>query len=1445
MKAGRILHIILIALVVVILTSHSLLNNKKVQEAAAVYVEHIGTAVLGTELSAGSVQFVFPFGIKADDITLYDLAGDTLAHVASLSLRLKPMQLLRNKISITSVRVNVPTLYLNRDSIGHTANYDFLLSSLSGSNSLASLRANSIVVRNGAVSYDVKSEPQTDSLFNSNHIGIKGLTAHISIKSVTADSVSLIVRRFSLKEQSGFELTRSRGALTVGKGYAHVMGLRLNTPESSLEVSELTAYPNNGQWALGNIGYKADLKASITGADFKAFLPQASTMTDCIDLVVSCSGSGRETRINSLTLHDHNGIFSMNGVGTLIPGRASLLEWPLSATVNATFDRSMPQWIENQAGGFGLHLPNQLYKLGNGTLKLTMNQNADNLSSNVELECQSGRLVGSVAGQRDKYSGKFQGTAIRLGTITGNKELGRCDFTLKALAAKQGDSYSCTFDSKVSRLDYRQYIYRDITANGQIAPGMVLSSIQFADSNGALDLEASMTTNGVRSMRMDLTAQELNLPAYNLVNRDSLILSTQFHADLSGTDIDHLYGKMTLDSLLYADAGGEYFMENMTATVGSMNERSRVISLFSDFISMSVVGDFHLSSLPYSLARAGGDVMPTIGSMVMSKLGVTNNKRPNMFVVEGRLTNTELLEKVFHAPVHGQDPTTVRFSFNDVDSIYSGQISIPSLQIALTSSLSQFLWVMNSKDGSCKSQMTGSYSSQGKEPVEIDGSFLVFDDIIRGKYSWENHTGDVSGEAKSISQFLTYNKKEGLKSLTLVDSTNLLINGVPWKTDIARIETDRQKVTLTGLKVYNKEQHLLLDGVVSDDSTEILNLSLQNIDLDHTLSMFHLNNLAFKGTASGNIQFAGVMGRPSFTGSFSVREFGFMDSYHGNMEARCFWDDSQKRIMVLSQMDDPGVSSTVLSCYYTPLTKDIEINIGADRTDLHFLNTWTKNVFRELDGRAIGNLRLFGTLPQIDMEGSAILVDGLFDEAATNTQYYVKRDTLWFEPGRMLFTNVEFYDGADHDGILNCILTHDHFNNWEVNMGADVTNMLVYNQSKTDNNNSYAQIYAEGSMTLKVTPSKGVEITVDARTAPGTRLGLESGAGSVANYNFLTIVDRDLGLTTQKIDANNHYKRKANGDYSLDMNIECTEDALLELDENTLRGLFRGNGNINLKLTPKDGPLISGIYNLSLGQCTLSIEDLIQKNFQLLDGSYVRFNGSPDQTELNLLTYHNVNSVSMYALDPTSSQKVRVRCLMDITGNVLNPQLSFNIDIPNGTSDERSILSGATATEEQKNIQFMYLMTIGSFYTFDPNSDSNLLSQNTMSSFVNSTVSSQIDNLIQQVVHSEKVTISSNLSATSYLTNDATNLNNKELEGILEARLLNNRLLVNGNFGYRENVVNNTTNLIGDFEVKYLLIPDRKGKGVSIKGYNKANDKYFSKTTLTTQGVGLVIEKDF
>ena len=63
-----------------------------------------------------------------------------------------------------------------------------------------------------------------------------------------------------------------------------------------------------------------------------------------------------------------------------------------------------------------------------------------------------------------------------------------------------------------------------------------------------------------------------------------------------------------------------------------------------------------------------------------------------------------------------------------------------------------------------------------------------------------------------------------------------------------------------------------------------------------------------------------------------------------------------------------------------------------------------------------------------------------------------------------------------------------------------------------------------------------------------------------------------------------------------------------------------------------------------------------------------------------------------------------------------------------------------------------------------------------------------------------------------------------EVEGILSGQLLNNRLLINGNFGYRDNPMANT-NFVGDFEAEWLI--NRSGD-IRLKAYNETNDRYYT-----------------
>jgi len=1446
-KAGRIVHILLAVLIGSYLTGHILLNNRNIQQNAAVHVVSIASSALGTDVNAGRVQFTYPFGITIDGLTVYDLQHDTLAYASSLSLRLKPVKLLKKKLSITSIRVNSPSIRLNRENPDSDPNYAFLTELFGTSDEPMSLRANSILIRNGSIRYDVRSAEWTDSIFNPDHIGINALTANLSLKALNPDSVSVIIRKFTFAEQSGFVLSRAKGSVNIGRDGADLSGFAFSTPNSDFQAKRLSADAGFATQLNGLPDLDVDIKATVTGSDYMAFYPRLAPMTTPVSLTLKGNGRNGDLNLNALYVQIPDSVFDLGMNGTVMLDTAFNITGCRYAQAHGTFSSGLPQWLRQQLEGFALTIPEQIDYLGDGSFKADYEDRNGSASSSLQIISQAGTVSCDINGQDDTYNGNLTAQDVNLRVFTGNRDLGNCSLTAHAEMTRQDEGFSGRFNGKIGSLRYKRYNYRGINVNGSITPDLILSDIRFADRNGALDLTAGIGTGNIPYYAVKATADSLNLGAYHLVDRDSISLTTRLTATVIGHNIDDFIGKISLDSLYYADKSGDWSMKNMTVAIGQYNDQIRATTINSDFMNATLIGNYQASRIPASIAKACSDALPTIGKLVGSKLKAGNYaKASNSFTVDVNLRNTDFMQKVFHSPISANQPAHLQMTFIDGKRVYNGSVSVPDLSLR-DQGITDARLNLKSSDGTCNVDLSGSYGDKTGDMTSLTASLEAFTDIVRADYSWGNNSHTMSGTARTLTQFLKYDRRHGLQSLSVVDTTNITVNGTIWDLSIAQILTDMGKVTISDLSASNNDQFIYANGTVSSDSSDVFVLSMKNIDLRQTMATMHLRKAPkLEGLASGQVFVSGVLANPAFSGSFKVEDFDFLDSYHGLLEANCRWNRSTHQVEVQGTMNDEGVSSTAFNGYFIPQTKYLDVTLDANHTDLHFLNNWTTSVFKDMGGRAVGQLRLYGELPDMDMEGQAILEDGYFIQDAVHTTFLVKRDTLWFEPGQMLFKDVEFYDEKGHDGLLTCILHHNKFSDWRVDMSAYVADMLVFNQSRNEKSDIFASVYAEGSMSLKFDPTGGLNISVDARTAPGTRIGYSPRSGTVADYNFLTIIDRGtVNIDEETVRNIIPDKTKNNKPFRLDLNVECSEDALIEMAMPSLNGFFRGNGNISMVYTPKDGPSLNGIYNLSYGQCALSIEDIIRKNFNLMEGSYVRFNGDPLDTEINLQTYHNVNSASIYDLDPSASSnnKVHVRCLMSITGNVTDPRVSFDIDMPSGTPDEKAVLASATATQEQRENQFIYLLALGRFYTDDMNSDR--MTPSAVESIVNNTVSGQINNLLSKVMDNDKISLSSNVSASSYLTNDATNLSNKELQGILEAHLLNNRLLINGNFGYRENTINNTSNFIGDFEFKYLLIPDKRGKGISIKGYNKANDKYFSKTTLTTQGVGLVLEKDF
>jgi hypothetical protein len=297
---------------------------------------------------------------------------------------------------------------------------------------------------------------------------------------------------------------------------------------------------------------------------------------------------------------------------------------------------------------------------------------------------------------------------------------------------------------------------------------------------------------------------------------------------------------------------------------------------------------------------------------------------------------------------------------------------------------------------------------------------------------------------------------------------------------------------------------------------------------------------------------------------------------------------------------------------------------------------------------------------------------------------------------------------------------------------------------------------------------------------------------------------------------------------------------------------LQGSGDLQTSFYNKGGFNLFGTYRISEGTYGLTIQNIIKKNFVFKDGGTVIFGGDPLDARLDMQAQHTVNGVSLSDLNvgKSFSNTVRVNCLMNISGQPRAPIIDFDLKIPNVSSDEEQMLRSIINSEEEMNQQVIYLLAVGRFY---PQGANNASDEETagksktslaMQSLLSGTISSQLNDVLNRVIKSNNWTFGANIS-----TGDE-GWNNAEYEGIVNGRLLNNRLLINGQFGYRDGTtatsstkaVSATPSFIGDFDIRYLLLPNGN---LAFKVYNQTNDRYFTKSSLNTQGIGIIMQKDF
>ena len=571
----------------------------------------------------------------------------------------------------------------------------------------------------------------------------------------------------------------------------------------------------------------------------------------------------------------------------------------------------------------------------------------------------------------------------------------------------------------------------------------------------------------------------------------------------------------------------------------------------------------------------------------------------------------------------------------------------------------------------------------------------------------------------------------------------------------------------------------------------------------------------------------------------------------GILSANVNLNRQKEQIDIDATAYDDNNARTDINGYVSPARNYIDLRIRANNTRGEFLESFCSSFMKDVNLQTNGNIRVYGDLKEVNLEGDAI-VNGTMTIKPLNATYTLENCPIKMVPNEIKLQGDAIRDRNGNYGTINGSLYHKHLTKLSYDIGVKANNLLAYDFKDYGDNTFYGTVFATGDCRIQ---GKSGEVRIDANLTPEKGSFIEYNAASpdaISNQSFIHWTDRDsmaLASSSTRVPADSIDNALIDipSDIHMNLLINCTPDATLRVLMDKRSGDYialNGNGTIRATYFNKGDFDMFGTYEVDHGIYKLTIQNIIRRDFQFLPGGTIGFGGNAMDAMLNLKAQYAVNGVSLSDLSigrSFTSNNIRVNCLMNISGTPNSPKVDFGLDLPTVSADAKQMITSLINSEEGMNQQVLYLLAVGRFYSQNNNSAAQSSSQQpsqtslAMQSILSGTLSQQLNSLIGSVTKNDHWNFGANIS-----TGDE-GWNNAEYEGLLSGRMLNNRLLFNGQFGYRDKA-NATTSFIGDFDLQYLIYPNGN---FAVRVYNQTNDRYFTKNSLNTQGIGLILKKDF
>lgn len=1056
-----------------------------------------------------------------------------------------------------------------------------------------------------------------------------------------------------------------------------------------------------------------------------------------------------------------------------------------------------------------------------------------------------------------------------IGKLIGNEEVGA--ITAEGYIEGSGltiEELIADMDVQVQSATFRNYTYQNIDIDGKLQELQFVGNLKSNDPNARLAFDGNLNFNKPNLVyQFDATIDTLNLQTLGLLKQDLKIHNLQVQSDLKGPDLDHLQGELLAQNIQLQSDTMFFQMDSIALYLRQYENDKKRLNLISDLGRAKVEGHFNPTEIPAMMLRYINDhfdieefldntppVEPFEKPFTLSGIPLEDPIHPNYdFTIE--LSDVVPLTRLFVPELKQLDTLYLEGTFDEKDSFLHFDSYVPKL---VYDDLELNTIELNTSGDVEEINLTFridkiNYGNNISLPQSILTAALFDDRLLIG--------ADIEGDTVLSKLQL---EGEVLKLMPNRYQFSLIndfqLNDKTWEVKAQNgIVFGPEFLSIRDFVLQSGEEKLSINSKDYQDASSPIRVDFTKFKLGEISNLLNLQQARFEGAMNGHITLADPLQNLQFTSDLRIDDLMLNDLRLGNA-SMVVNQESADNIAVSVVIVDGAMKGSIVGDYRIS-SKGIDLDINMREWEMKILDPFATALIEESTGTFSGKLDLTGQLDAPILTGRIKFNDASTVVVFSKTRYSLENQEITFSQNSIQLNNLTVKDQLNQTATVNGRIWHQNLDNLRLDLQLQTDNIHLLNTTIQDNDFYFGTIFMGANISV-AGPVELMKIRGNAVTKEGSTLYVNQASESIGGgeEDFVIFVDfSEMDSLQDTTDIAEVVRPEINTNvtgFDILVNLDARKNAEMQLIIDPLsddRIICRGEGNLTVQMTPLGDFYLTGRYVIDEGSYTFTYEGIFQRDFTVRRGGYIDFVGDIFDARMNLDAIYSLKTgtydlIANELNDPNSPEAsaarrpTEVEVVMDLDGELLSPELTFDIQLPNvqGTSVNSAVLRKLQDIKDEEaelNKQVFGLLLFQNFIL----SESNATLENTGENIALSSVSKLITNQLNNFANKLNLKgFEIGVSVGSYEASDVGKTTELELE--LRQRFFNDRITIevgsNVDLSGSQNTTNNAGNvpIVGDFVLTYRLTNDGR---YLIRVFSKNDYDLFSNSRVSENGAGL------